>query len=39
MLIIANSLAKGFSGVSVSVVERLVDFFTTLYRKCPVRGL
>lgn len=40
MLIIANSLAKGFSGVSVSVVERLVDFLiTTLYRKCPVRGL
>ena len=36
MLIIANSLAKGFSGVSVSVVERLVDF---LYEKCPVRGL
>ena len=26
MLIIANSLAKGFSGVSVSVVERLVVF-------------
>ncbi len=31
MLIIANSLAKGFSGVSVSVVERLVDFLLRHY--------
>ena len=37
MLIIANSLAKGFSGVSV--VERLVDFFNhDIVPEVPSKG-
>ncbi len=39
MLIIANSLAKGFSGVSVSVVERLVDFLNyDIIPEVPSKG-
>ena len=38
MLIIANSLAKGFSGVSVSVVERLVDFLYDIIPEVPSKG-
>lgn len=39
MLIIANSLAKGFSGVSVSVVERLVDFLNhDIVPEVPSKG-
>ena len=39
MLIIANSLAKGFSGVSVSVVEKLVDFLNhDIVPEVPSKG-
>ena len=37
MLIIANSLAKGFSGVSVSVVERLVVLYDII-PEVPSKG-
>lgn len=40
MLIIANSLAKGFSGVSVSVVEKLVDFLNhDIVPEVPSKGV
>jgi len=37
MLIIADSLAKGFSGVSVSVVERLVVLYDII-PEVPSKG-